>query len=172
MADQPQTGTLPIGQAALLLMISEERIRQLQKASYIPRSEKGRVPLVGAVQGYIRFLKDDERRASKTAADSRVRDARAREIELRTAKEEAELVPFDEAQHFVNGVIGLFMSLLNGMPAEFTRDVDERRRLEAILDRVRSQVDAKLAELSLDYRRGPPADPAGGKDEPEPLGEG
>ena len=58
-------GLIPIGQAARLLMISEERIRQLVKQGFIPRPEKrGFVQLVGAVQGYLRYLKDDERRSA------------------------------------------------------------------------------------------------------------
>jgi hypothetical protein len=55
------SGRIPVGQAARLLMISEERIRQLVKQGYVSRSEKrGYVQLVGAVQGYLRYLKDDE----------------------------------------------------------------------------------------------------------------
>ena len=34
------SGLIPIGQAARLLMISEERIRQLQKQGYIPKRDK------------------------------------------------------------------------------------------------------------------------------------
>ena len=79
-----QSGLIPIGQAARLLMISEERIRQLVKQGYVPKSERrGYVQLVGAVQGYLKYLKEDERRSTRSAADSRVRDARALEIELR-----------------------------------------------------------------------------------------
>ena len=33
-----QSGLIPIGQAARLLMISDERIRQLTKQGYIPTS--------------------------------------------------------------------------------------------------------------------------------------
>ena len=65
-----QSGLIPIGQAARLLMISEERIRPLQKQGYVPKADKrGVVQLVGAVQGYLRYLKDDERRSAKSAAD-------------------------------------------------------------------------------------------------------
>ena len=90
-------GLIPIGQAARLLMISEERIRQLVKQGFIPKPEKrGFVQLVGAVQGYLRYLKDDERRSAKSAADSRVRDARALEIELRIAERSRELIPVED----------------------------------------------------------------------------
>ena len=79
-----QSGLIPIGQAARLLMISEERIRQLVKQGYVPKSEKrGYVQLVGAVHGYLKYLKEDERRSTKSAADSWVRDARTLEIEPR-----------------------------------------------------------------------------------------
>ena len=64
-----QSGLIPIGQAARLLMISEERIRQLVKQGYVPKSEKrGYVQLVGSVQGYLKYLKEDERRSTKSAA--------------------------------------------------------------------------------------------------------
>ena len=64
-------GLVPIGQAARLLMMSEERIRQLVKQGFIPKPEKrGFVQLLDAVQGYLRYLKDDERRSAKSAADT------------------------------------------------------------------------------------------------------
>lgn len=79
-----QTGLIAIGQAARLLMISEERIRQPVKQGFIPKQEKrGFVQFVGAMECYLRYLKDDERRSARSAVDSRVRDGRAPEIELR-----------------------------------------------------------------------------------------
>jgi hypothetical protein len=150
--EQQASGTIPMAQAALLLMISDERVRQLQRGGYIPRAEKGRVPLVGAVQGYIRFLKDEERRSQRTAAESRVRDARAREIELRTARDEQELIPAEEAVAYAQEVFGQLVSRLNGLPAQFTRDLDERRRLEAAIDDIRTEVAAVIADHGPAYR--------------------
>src|SRR5262245_2013878 len=92
-----QGGLIPRGQLALLLMITGERVRQLQKLGAIPPSVKGNIPLVGAVQGYITWLKDEERRTSKSASASRVQDARAHEIEMRTAEKKRELIPVTEA---------------------------------------------------------------------------
>lgn len=49
------SGLIPVGKAARLLMISAERIQQLVKKGYVPRSEKrGYIHLVGTVQGYAR----------------------------------------------------------------------------------------------------------------------
>jgi hypothetical protein len=66
-----QSGLIPIGHAARLLMISEERIRQLQKQdTYTRRTSAAWYSFVGAVQGYLRYLKDDERRSAKSAGDN------------------------------------------------------------------------------------------------------
>ena len=75
MAKEPQTpageqdagknlppGHITMENASRLLMISTERIRQLIKQGYVPRApQKGIVSIQGAVQGYINFLKDDQR---------------------------------------------------------------------------------------------------------------
>ena len=63
--------------------------------------------LVGAVQGYLRYLKDDERRSAKSAADSRVRDARALEIELRIAERSRELIPVEDALNDMAELAGM-----------------------------------------------------------------
>lgn len=73
MADQDQaqsagqTGTISGEQAARLLMISAERVRRLVNAEYITRAGVGRYPMVGVLQGYIRFLKNEERRTADRA---------------------------------------------------------------------------------------------------------
>jgi hypothetical protein len=69
------------------------------------------------VQGYIRFRNDSDRRAQKSAADSRVRDARAREIELRNAVREGRLIEIDETMAIVEEMIGLFRAETAGLPA-------------------------------------------------------
>lgn len=67
---EPQAGTITTAQAARLLMVSDERIRQLAKNGHIPKIAKDRFNLIVVVQGYIRFLKDEERRSSRTTTAS------------------------------------------------------------------------------------------------------
>lgn len=153
-----QSGLIPIGQAARLLMISEERIRQLVKQGHVPKSDKrGYVQLVGTVQGYLRYLKEDERRSSKSAADSRVRDARALEIELRIAERSRELIPVEDALTDMAEFVGLVRSELAGLPARLTRIIDERQKIEAevdgLLNRLADQVAQKTTSLSASRAR-------------------
>ena len=124
-----QSGLIPIGQAARLLMISEERIRQLVKQGYVPKSEKrGYVQLVGAVQGYLKYLKEDERRSTRSAADSRVRDARALEIELRIAERTRDLIPLEDALTDMAELAGL---LTQAVPKTAQRGTED----DAVADR-------------------------------------
>ena len=93
-------------------MVSPERIRQLSKEGWIEKQGRDQFYLVDVVQGYIRFRNDSDRRAQKTAADSRVRDARAREIELRSAVREGCLIEIGEALSIVEEMIGMFRAQL------------------------------------------------------------
>ena len=98
-----------------------------------------------------KFLRDDERRSSKSATLSRVPQARAVEIEQRTARASAQTVELSEALALVDVVIGEFEADLNGLPARLTRDMDKRRRLEAeindIIARAADQLDPESADL-------------------------
>ena len=142
-----QSGLIPMGQAARLLMISEERIRQLQKQGYIPKADRrGVVQIVGAGQGYLRYLKDDERRSAKSAADSRVRDARALEIELRIAERSRDLIPLEDALADMAEFAAAVRSELAGLPARLTRIMDERQRIEMEVDGVLARLSERATE--------------------------
>jgi len=157
--DAPRGALLTAEMAARLLMKSSERIRQLSREGWIPKHGTGantRYALVDVVQGYIRFRDDAEKRATKTAAATRISDARAREIELRTAIREGRLIDLDEALEAVEDLIGLLRSELSGLPARCTRDLQLRRTIETarndILDRIADLATQKAAAMGA--RRG------------------
>jgi hypothetical protein len=132
--DQQQAGMLNLQQVSRLLMISVEWVRKLHKAGYIPKTGKDQYPLVGTVQGYIRYMKDEDRRSSKSAADSRVRDARAKEIELRIAERERELISVEDAKGEFAQFVATVRSEMVGLPARVTRDMELRRVIEKEVD--------------------------------------
>ena len=106
---------------------------------------------VALVQGYIRFMRDEGRRMSRSAAPPRAREARAKEIEVRTAERLGKLVPLEDFDAFVDLVCGLFRAELGGLPARFTRDLPTRRALEReineLLTRIADVLDAKSAAI-------------------------
>ena len=129
-----QGGLIPVGQAARLLMITTQWIRQLAKDGYCPAPMRGMVNTVAVIQGYIKSLKDEERRSSKSASASRVQDARATEIELRVARERNKLVDVDEYDAVFDEAFGVVKASFAGLPARVSRDIDFRQKLEAEID--------------------------------------
>lgn len=142
-------GLVAIDQAARLLMIGAERVRQLIKAGYIPRERPGFVSLVGAVQGYIKFRDDAERRSTKTAADSEVRRERAREIKMRNDERERKLIPIEDATAALDFLVGTVRESTNSIPARVTRDLELRRKIEAEVNAAQESI-AKALSASAD----------------------
>ncbi|MBN9033692.1 MAG: hypothetical protein BGO05_05400 [Rhizobiales bacterium 63-7] len=140
--------------AALLDGLSAERVRQLIKEGWIPREKRGWVRLDAAVSGYIRYLKDTAKRTTKTASDSRVRDARAAEIEQRMQIKSRDLVPAKEATAAVDHVIAACAEAFAMLPAMITRDVAERNRIERHVKRAQGEVAKRLSEAARVLREG------------------
>lgn len=126
-----EAGTIGTAQTAKLLDITDEWLRRLTAQGYIPKAKRGRYNLVDAVQGYIRFLRDEGKRTSKTAQLTRMQDAKAEEIMLRVAEKRRELIPVEDAQAAIDIFIAAIRDEMAGLPARFTRDLDLRRKLEA-----------------------------------------
>lgn len=156
---------LTTAQAAELLEITAERVRQLVKSDHIEKRGKDRIPLVSAVRGYIRFLKEDERRSSKSASASRVQDSRAREIDLKVAEREGRLIDVVEHRELFAEVFGTLKAGLAGVPARVTRDMDHRRRLETEIDDILRQAADRFEQASRDTGDAEPAAEANGRDD-------
>ena len=147
-----RSGIMTYADAGARMGTSSQWVLELIKQGYVNRAPGGGVVLAEAMAGYIKWLKDEQRRSTKTAGDTRVRDARAREIELRTARDEQELIPTEEAVAYAQMVVGALVSRLNGLPAQYTRDLDERRKLEATIDGIREEVAQVMSEHGPGYR--------------------
>lgn len=127
-----EPGTITLVQAAALLQLTPNRLRQLAAGGYRPMPVRGRVPLVAVVQGYIRFMRSEARRTVRAAAGSRVADARAEEIEIRNAQRFQRLVDeaLQEAIAVVDEAAGGLKADLMSIPARVTKDIPLRRRIE------------------------------------------
>jgi hypothetical protein len=67
---------IPVATAARLIMVSEQYVYQLARAGWIAKP----YTLAGVVQGYIRWLKDEGRKGTKSAGEENVRRERARKL--------------------------------------------------------------------------------------------
>ncbi|MER8653444.1 hypothetical protein [Mesorhizobium sp. M0847] len=153
-SEKQQANTIDTATAAALIKVTPRYIQKLSGDGWFKPIGRGRWNLIDVVQGYITCLKDDSRQASKSAADSRVRDARAREIEMRIAREERKLIAMEECNGCLDQVVGGFITMLSVLPAQITKDVRERQRIEAIIDAGRQRLSDNFAKLSNNLRSG------------------
>lgn len=122
--------TLTGPQIASLFALSPGRITQLVQAGYIPKLGTNQYPLVGAVQGLLRYLRSERPGRAKGAAASRLQEAKARQVELANAEREGQLIELDESHAVMDHVLGLLKTGFSGLPARLSRDLTERRRTE------------------------------------------
>jgi len=146
--------TIPVDVAAKLLMVTPEWVRRLTRDGWIAKTDRGRYRVVDVVQGYIRFLKDEARRSTKTASHNRLQDIRTRKEELAVAQTERELVPLVEAMTLVDEVAGAVVARINAIPARLTRNMEQREQLQREVDDALTEVADRIAKLSRSYRSG------------------
>jgi hypothetical protein len=146
--------------ACVLLKLTQPRLSQLEQAGWIARVGQGRWPLLGLVQGYVASLKDETKRNSQTVSLSRVQEARAKEIEQRTAREAGQTVDMADALAFVDDIVGPLMADLDGFPARMTRDMPMRRKIESELNDLRTRHADRLDKAADILQTGGEADPA------------
>ena len=104
-------------------------------------NKKGIYNWIEACGGYIKFLRDEDRRSSKHAADSRMRDAKAFDIEVRTRQRLGKLVPLEAYEEMIDNITGVVRSEFAGMAAACTRDLVLRRIIER-------EVNARLRRIA------------------------
>jgi hypothetical protein len=141
-------GVISAETAAKLLMINERHLRKIVEAGWIEKSPDGKYLLLQTVQGFIRYKNDEVKRASQTAAKSRVHDARARETELRISKAEHKLVDREETMLVADLVVGALRAELDGLGASITRDLSLRDRIDERVREILSAASKRLAQIA------------------------
>ena len=89
--------------------------------------------------GYLGLLRE-RARVNTGTANNRLREARAIEIELRTAERLGKLCPIEDFAAFIDLVCGAFRSELGSLPARVTRDLPMRRIIEREINGVLTRV--------------------------------
>ena len=131
-----QTTECTTAELRAIVDLTPGRLSQLESAGLIKRLDKDRWPLVA------RALLTEARARTAGLSEARVRleNARAKAMELRTAREAGELAPLQEWYDGMSMITGKIVAALVGLPARFTRDIGERQRLETEINRIRTDV--------------------------------
>lgn len=142
---------------AKLLEITPRRLQQLAKDGYIPKASRGKYSLVGAVQGYVRFLRAAQTRAKTEPDDDEgkmtPRDRLAHynaELKLRELQiQDGELYVAHEHDRAVSRVFKAVAAGLETLPDVLERDAGlDGHQLEcvfALIDKLREQIYLSVA---------------------------
>lgn len=146
------------------LDLSRVRVVQLVDEGALPRNGDGSFELDACRVAYIRYLRSEDRRGAKSATASRVQEARAKEIELRTARDEGRLWDAETAEAAFTEILGTFRSELGGVAAGSTRDLAVRAEIEMNLYAAIDRCDASFANATASLRAGAEGDDLEGEE--------
>jgi phage terminase Nu1 subunit (DNA packaging protein) len=126
-------------------MISQPMVVQLELGGWIKRNQNGLYVLVEFVQGFLRYREElQKRRRIRSSAATRLQEARALEIELRTARDAGELIELSEAIALAQMIAGETRAVFGALPARITRDLELRARIEEAIDEALNALADKL----------------------------
>jgi hypothetical protein len=109
---------------AALLGVSERRLQQLQAEGWIPRgSTPGTYPMVGAVQGYIRFLRENGRATGRGAEHSRLARAQAVKVEMENSRRAGLYVLHTHVMDLLSNVTTTLVSALESIPGRVANEL-------------------------------------------------
>jgi hypothetical protein len=124
---------------------SSAALVDLEQRGIIARSSKNSWPMPETITRIITHLRERSSQR-KSAADDALRQARAHEIEIRTAERLRHLLPVEDVRDTIDAQSGLTRTVFSGLPARCTRDLSWRRLIE-------DKVNDCFAELSESFGR-------------------
>ena len=154
----------PLAVIAQPLDLSERRVQQLSREGVIPKAERGRYDLVGAVRGYVAYLRDLAVKAQAGAPDFGVERARLIKAKADLAEMEAdgrrgELLPADAVEAAWIAVLARLRARLLVLPDRLAPLCVEETTIAGVRDQIRKAVREALDELAT--QRIVAADPDG-----------
>jgi hypothetical protein len=149
MADNRQ----PVAVISRLLDLSERRVQQLVRDGIIPKPERGRYDLIGAVRGYVRYLRDLVLKAEAGVADygserARLIKARADLAEMEAARRRAELLPAAEVAAAWTEILALVRARVLALPDKLAPLTHETTSIAEARGVLRTAVREVLAEIA------------------------
>ncbi|MCR9140028.1 MAG: terminase small subunit, Nu1 [Alphaproteobacteria bacterium] len=147
------TATQPIGVIARLLDLSERRIQQLSREGVIPKAERGQYDLIGSVQGYVRYLRDQALKAQAGAPDyaaERARFIRARAdlAEMEAEEKRRSLIAAEQIEAAWIAVLALLRTRLLALPDRLAPQAFEQSTVGDTRNLIRAAIREVLDDLA------------------------
>ncbi len=143
----------PLAVIARLLDLSERRVQQLSREGVIPKATRGQYDLVGAVRGYVAYLRAAAVQAQAGAPDFGVERARLIKAKADIAEMEAdgrrgELLPAEAVEASWTAVLARLRARLLVLPDRLAPLCAEETTIAGVRDQIRKAVREALDELA------------------------
>lgn len=138
---------------ARLLDLTERRVQQLGRDGVVPKPERGRYDLIGAVRGYVRYLREQVSHNAGGAADfgaERIRliKAKADLAEMEAAKMRGDLVAAAAVEQAWTDILARLRARLLVLPDRIAPLVHEETSIQAARNVIRKAVIEALSEIA------------------------
>ena len=148
----------PAGTIAEVLMITPRRLRQLAADGLIPKATRGRYPMKGCVQAYIRYLQTIRISSAEHSGEkTRLTKARAETYEIELAEKRGELYRRDVVDQALFEACTNLTAMLDGSASRIASQLGGgaalRKRLLDAFREIRTQYAAGLREFSERLRQ-------------------
>lgn len=162
MADGNMPGLISTSQAAKMLEVSDEWIRRLEKMGYVTKRGRGAWHFLDVIRGYIRYLKDDSRRSSKSASASRMQDVKTERLEFELKVAKAAYQPVEDMFLALDTLSSEMRGSFGGVGARLTRDAAWRNKID-------DEITATINRMSerIERTRDALVEASGGTEDPE-----
>ena len=167
------SNTQPIAVIARLLDLTERRVQQLAREGVIPPAarsgaDRGRYDLVGAVRGYVHYLREQAARSQSGAADfgaerARLVKAKADLAEMDAGARRSDLLPAADVEAAWIAVLERLRARLLVLPDRLAPLVHEETTIAGARASIREAIAEALTELSslpVDKSPDPEGDPS------------
>jgi phage terminase Nu1 subunit (DNA packaging protein) len=138
---------------AKLLNLTERRVQQLAKEGVIPRAERGKYELAGAVRGYIAYLQERaEGRQVETrdahAERTRLIKAQADKTELEVDERKGALIPAERVIEAWEQLVSAFRARVLALPSKLVPRLASLNAVTQIQEVIAAGVREALEELA------------------------
>jgi hypothetical protein len=139
-----------LNEFAALVELTPRQVQNLARDGFIKKP----YTVETVVRGYIASLKDQMKRQTQKHADTRTGEARAQKIEFELATAQKKFIGTEVAMAMIDEVFGPLRADLEGLPASYSRDMEQRSKLDGLIGTILNSAADRAAEAGRALRAG------------------
>lgn len=139
--------------AGKLLNVTPARISQLERTGTIQAGSNGKFIPTKLVADYFRYI-EQRKSSARIADDAVIRKLKIEAMERKAEQDAGEWVPMAKVKQWDLELAGKLHGDYTSLPARFTRDVKDRRRLQAMVDDIHTKFCKSIGRLGRETAKG------------------